>query len=163
MICSCHSVTKISDCNPMGCSVPGSSVFHHLPEFAQIHVLWVSVWWWQYPKPNSSYHRRPMSTQGFSEEQTVWIGATEELRNKLFVLWFVTEGLQKVHTYTHALPCPAQVWPRGEGQGRNPEHWNLNLNLWGVPPSAAEDLFVLWNRNLLYILSNVFLLCGFLE
>ena len=26
----------------MDCSMPGSSVFHHLPEFAQIHVHWVS-------------------------------------------------------------------------------------------------------------------------
>ena len=64
-----------------------------------------------------------MLTQGFSEEQTVWIGATEELRDKVFVLWFVTEGLQEVHTYTHALPCPAQDWPRGKGQGK--EHRTL--------------------------------------
>ena len=25
-------------CNPMDCSMPGSSIFHSLPEFAQIHV-----------------------------------------------------------------------------------------------------------------------------
>ena len=25
-------------CNPMDCSMPGSSIFHYLPEFAQIHV-----------------------------------------------------------------------------------------------------------------------------
>ena len=25
-------------CNPMGCSSPGSSLLHYLPEFAQIHV-----------------------------------------------------------------------------------------------------------------------------
>ena len=25
-------------CNPMDCSMPGSSVLHYLPEFAQIHV-----------------------------------------------------------------------------------------------------------------------------
>ena len=28
-------------CDPMDCSVPGSSAFHCLPEFAQIHVHWV--------------------------------------------------------------------------------------------------------------------------
>ena len=28
-------------CDPMDCSPPGSSVLHHLPEFAQIHVHWV--------------------------------------------------------------------------------------------------------------------------
>ena len=29
-------------CDPMDCSMPGSSVLHYLPEFAQIHVHWVS-------------------------------------------------------------------------------------------------------------------------
>ena len=29
-------------CDPMGCSVPGSSVLHCLPEFAQTHDHWVS-------------------------------------------------------------------------------------------------------------------------
>ena len=29
-------------CNPMDCSMPGFSALHHLPEFVQIHVLWVS-------------------------------------------------------------------------------------------------------------------------
>ena len=27
-------------CNPLNCSMPGSFVLHHLPEFAQIHVHW---------------------------------------------------------------------------------------------------------------------------
>ena len=29
-------------CNPMDCSTPGFPVLHHLPEFAQTHVHWVS-------------------------------------------------------------------------------------------------------------------------
>ena len=29
-------------CDPMGCSTPGFPVLHHLPEFAQTHVHWVS-------------------------------------------------------------------------------------------------------------------------
>ena len=28
-------------CDPMGCSTPGFSVLHHLPEFTQTHVHWV--------------------------------------------------------------------------------------------------------------------------
>ena len=28
-------------CNPMECSIPGFSVLHYLPEFAQTHVHWV--------------------------------------------------------------------------------------------------------------------------
>ena len=29
-------------CDPMDCSLPGFPVLHHLPEFAQTHVHWVS-------------------------------------------------------------------------------------------------------------------------
>ena len=40
----CCSVAKLylTLCHPMNCSTPGTSVFHYLPEFAQIHVYWVS-------------------------------------------------------------------------------------------------------------------------
>ena len=30
-------------CNPMDCSMPGSSVLHYLREFAQAHMHWISV------------------------------------------------------------------------------------------------------------------------
>ena len=38
------SVTQscLTLCNPMDCSTPGFPVLHYLPEFAQIHVCWVS-------------------------------------------------------------------------------------------------------------------------
>ena len=38
--CCCYSITKLYPtlCVPMDCSTPGSSILHHLPEFAQIHV-----------------------------------------------------------------------------------------------------------------------------
>ena len=41
--CYC-SVTKscLTLCDLIDCSTPGFSVLHHLPEFAQIHVHWVS-------------------------------------------------------------------------------------------------------------------------
>ena len=40
----CCSVTKscLTLCDPMHCSTPGFPVLHHLPEFAQTHVHWVS-------------------------------------------------------------------------------------------------------------------------
>ena len=40
----CCSVAKSCPtlCNPMKCSTPGSPIPHYLPEFAQIHVHWVS-------------------------------------------------------------------------------------------------------------------------
>ena len=41
--CWCCSVTESCStlCNSMDCSMPGSPVFHYLPEFPQTHVLWV--------------------------------------------------------------------------------------------------------------------------
>ena len=40
-ISCCFSVIQLclAICNPMDCGMPGSSVLHYLPEFAQIHVL----------------------------------------------------------------------------------------------------------------------------
>ena len=40
----CCSVARLGPtlCDPMDCSTPGFSVLHHLPEFAQIHIHWVS-------------------------------------------------------------------------------------------------------------------------
>ena len=42
--CFCCSVIHLclTLCDPMDCSTPGFLVLHYLPEFAQIHVHWVS-------------------------------------------------------------------------------------------------------------------------
>ena len=46
IMCSSHfsSVTLscLTLCNPMDCSMPGFLVFHHLPEFSQTRVHWVN-------------------------------------------------------------------------------------------------------------------------
>ena len=42
-ICCCSVAQSCPTlCNPMGCSMPGFSLLHCLPEFAQTHVHWVS-------------------------------------------------------------------------------------------------------------------------
>ena len=42
-LCHCSVVQSCPTlCNPIDCSTPGFSVFHHLQEFAQTHVHWVS-------------------------------------------------------------------------------------------------------------------------
>ena len=43
IFCCCRSVTGsyLTLCDPMDCSMPGSSVLHYLPEFAQIHVYFL--------------------------------------------------------------------------------------------------------------------------
>ena len=40
LFCCCSSVTKLYPtlCDPVNCSMPGSSVLHCLPEFVQIHI-----------------------------------------------------------------------------------------------------------------------------
>ena len=41
-VCCCSVIKSCSTfCDSMDCSPPGSSVFHYLPEFVQIHVHWV--------------------------------------------------------------------------------------------------------------------------
>ena len=39
--CCCSSIIQscLTVCDPMDCSTPGFPVLHHLPEFAQTHVL----------------------------------------------------------------------------------------------------------------------------
>ena len=46
--CCCCSVTKSCPtlCEPVACSMPGLPVLHHLPEFAQVHVHWISHHIW---------------------------------------------------------------------------------------------------------------------
>ena len=44
IFCCCFSVAKSSPtlCDPMDCSTPGLPVLHRVPEFARVHVHWVS-------------------------------------------------------------------------------------------------------------------------
>ena len=42
MICCWVTKLYLSLCNPMDCSTPGFSVPHHLLEFVQVHVHWIS-------------------------------------------------------------------------------------------------------------------------
>ena len=37
-----QSLSCVQLCHPMDCSTPGFPLLHHLPEFAQTHVHWVS-------------------------------------------------------------------------------------------------------------------------
>ena len=41
-ICCCCCSVMSSFCNPMDCSTPGFPIQHHLTEFGQTHVYWVS-------------------------------------------------------------------------------------------------------------------------
>ena len=39
--CCSVAQTFLSLCNPLDCSTPGFPVFHHPPELAQTHILWL--------------------------------------------------------------------------------------------------------------------------
>ena len=61
-------------CNPMDCSVPGSSVCHCLPEFIQIHVHWVGdAIQPSHPLSSPSLPAFCLSHQGFSSESALRI------------------------------------------------------------------------------------------
>ena len=55
--CCCCSLAKSCPtlCDPMNCSIPGFPVLHYLPQFAQIHVHWISnAIWPSHPPPDTS-------------------------------------------------------------------------------------------------------------
>ena len=63
-------------CDPMNCSTPGLPVHHHLPEFSQTHVHWVSDAIQPFhplsspspPAPNPSQHQGLFQWVNFSHE-----------------------------------------------------------------------------------------------
>ena len=73
----CCSVTKSRPtlCNPMDCSMPGSSVLHYNPECAQIHVHWVSAIETSHPLPPP-----PLFSFNLSQHQDLfqWISSLHQ-------------------------------------------------------------------------------------
>ena len=70
-----QSPSHVTLCSPMDCSAPGSSVLHHLPEFAQIHVHWVSdaIYPLHPLPPSSSFAFNPSHIRVFSSESSLHI------------------------------------------------------------------------------------------
>ena len=66
----------VSDCDPMDCSMPVSSVLHCLPEFAQIHVHWVSDA--IQPSPSKYIHEEKFILGNCS----MWLCGLESLKSK---------------------------------------------------------------------------------
>ena len=77
--CCCCSVAKfcLTLCNSMDCSTPGFPVLHYLPEFAQIHVHWVS-------DTIQPFHPLPLSFSfafNLSQHQSFfqWVGCSHQV------------------------------------------------------------------------------------
>ena len=68
-------------CDPINCSTPGFSVLHYLPEFAQIHVYWVS------DAIQSSHPLSPPSPSALSVSQHQslfqWVGSSHQVAKVL--------------------------------------------------------------------------------
>ena len=80
--CCCCSVTKSCPtfCYSMDCSMPGSSVLHRLPEFAQTHVRWVSdTIYPSHPLPPTSPALNLSHHQSFFQ----WVGCLPQVAQVL--------------------------------------------------------------------------------
>ena len=68
-------------CDPIGCSMPDSSVLHYLPEFAQIHVHWI----WCYLTISSSVIPASGSCFNLSQHQGLfqWVGSSRQVAKGL--------------------------------------------------------------------------------
>ena len=85
-VCCCCSVTNLclTLCNPKDCSMPGFPVPHHLSEFAQVQVHWISDAT-QPPPPLSSssplaFNHSPC--QGLFQ----WVGSSHQVAKGLELL-----------------------------------------------------------------------------
>ena len=96
--CCCCSVAQscLTLCNPMDCSTPGFPVPHHLPEFAQTHVHWVSdatqpshpLLSPSPPTFNLSRHQGPMSQLFSSGGQSIEASASASVLPMNIQGWF---------------------------------------------------------------------------
>ena len=89
----CCSVTKFCPtfCNPMACSTPGFLVLHHLLEFTQVHVHWIS----DATKP--SYPLSPSSPFHFFFPLILWERALLGLKKMERTEWIRTLGAQPIY------------------------------------------------------------------
>ena len=80
-VSSFPSFSRVRLCDPMDCSTPGSSVFHCLPQFPQIHLHWVSnAIQPSHPLSSSSSPALSLSQhQGLSQ----WVGSLHQVAKVL--------------------------------------------------------------------------------
>ena len=89
----CCSVTKFCPtfCNPMACSTPGFLVLHHLLEFTQVHVPWIS------DATQPSYPLSPSSPFHFFFPLILWERALLGLKKMERTEWIRTLGAQPIY------------------------------------------------------------------
>ena len=83
--CGCSAAKSCSTlCDPMTCSPPGFSVYHYLPEFAQIHIHWIS----DVIQPSHPLSPPSPLALNFSQHQGLsqWVGSLHQVAKVLFEL-----------------------------------------------------------------------------
>ena len=77
---SVQSLSHVQLCDPMDCSMPGSSVLHYLLEFAQIHFHWVG----DAIQPSHPL-LPPSSSLNLSQHQGLfqWVGSSHQVAKVL--------------------------------------------------------------------------------
>ena len=146
-VCCCSvakSCPTVSD--PVGCSTPGSPVLYHLPEFAQIHVHWLSddnltisssaalcFCLWSFPASGSF----PMSWLFASGGQNIGVSASASVLPMTIQDWFPL-GLTYFILQSKVL---SRVFSKPQFKSIN--FWTLSL-LYGPPLTSIHDY---WKNN----------------
>ena len=120
-------------CDPMNRSTPGLPVHHHLPEFTQTHVHWVS----DAIQPSHSLSSPSLPASNPSQHQSLfqWVNSLHELAKSTGVSALASLSLFTfMHWRREWQPTP--VFLPGESQGR----WSLvGCHLWGHTESDMTE------------------------
>ena len=130
-LCCCYcSVTKscLTLFDPMDCSMPGSSLLHYLPEFAQTHVHWVS---------DTVQPSRPLSPPFSSCPQSFPVSGSFPMS------WLFTSGGQSIGASASASVLPMNI------QGWFPLGWTGLISQESSPTLQFESISS-WVLSLLY-------------
>ena len=80
--CSCPVAKScLTLCDPMDCTMPGFPVLHHLPEFAQTHVYWVSDA--IQPSCTLSFHSPPAFNNSQRQGLCKWVSSSYQVAKVL--------------------------------------------------------------------------------
>ena len=133
-------------CDPMDCSMPGYSVLHCLPEFAQIHVHWADdAIWPPHPSPfafnASSIRVFPVSRLFTSGGQRIGASAFASILPMNIQGWFpqrVLQGKDKAEIFL--MRKETECWRQGLWWGRTfPASWQQELREELIDPCPKAD------------------------
>ena len=72
---------RLTICDPMDCSTPGFLVLHHIPEFAQTHVHWVSDA--NQPSHPMAFPSPPIFNLSQHQGLFQWVGSSHQMEQSI--------------------------------------------------------------------------------